>query len=65
MKTSKSLLAVKSILAGIQVVAGAAGLADLLGERWAGLVVLIVGAAQVGMATWEHGLMTPVPDEGK
>ena len=65
MKTSKSLLAVKSILAGIQVVAGAAGLADLLGERWAGLVVLIVGAAQVGMATWEHGLMTPMPGDGK
>lgn len=56
------MLIIKSVLAGVQVVAGAAGLADVVGERWAGLVVLVVGAAQVAMATYEHGLMTPVPE---
>lgn len=56
------MLIVKSVLAGVQVVAGAAGLANMVGERWAGLVVLIVGAAQVGIATYEHGLMTPTPE---
>ncbi len=55
------MLIVKSVLAGVQIVAGAAGLGDVVGERWAGLVVLVVGAAQVAMATYEHGLMTPVP----
>lgn len=59
----KRMLILKSVLAGVQVVAGAAGLADVVGEKWAGLVVLVVGAAQVAIATYEHGLLTPVPTD--
>lgn len=55
---SKPLLIWQSVLAGLQVIAGGTALADLVNERWAGLFVLIVGAAQVGTATFVHGLVT-------
>lgn len=58
---SKTLLAWQSVLAGLQVMAGAAAMADVLGERWFGLFVVGLGALQVGTATWVHGLVTPTP----
>lgn len=62
MKTSKTLLIWQSVLAGLQVLAGASGLASLLPEKWAGLFVLVIGGMQVGTATYVHGLVT-IPEQ--
>lgn len=59
---SRALLIWVSLLAGLQMLSGAADALDLLGPRWAGMFVLIVGAAQAATGTYQHGLMTPVPE---
>lgn len=58
---TKRLLLWQAVMAGAQVLAGASGLTGLIGERWAGLLVLLVAACQAGTAAYGHGLMTPVP----
>lgn len=52
-------------MAGLQVVAGASVLAELLPDKLAALVVVGVAAMQVGTATYVHGLATPTPPELK
>ena len=61
---SKAMRAAHAVLAALQVVTGAAGLGDIIGERWAGLVVLLVGAVQAGLVVYDQGLQTPVPTNG-
>lgn len=53
---------VMSVLAALQVITGAANLADLLGARPAAWVVLVGGAIQVGAAYWVKGQVTPLAD---
>jgi hypothetical protein len=60
---NKTLLMWQSVLAGLQVIAGASTLGDLFPQaKWTGLFVLIVAAFQVGLATWTQGLHT-TPNE--
>jgi len=61
---SRGLLLWGSITAGLQVLAGAGALTGVLGEKWAGLAVVVVGALQVATATYTHGLQTPTPAAG-
>lgn len=56
------VLIVMSILAALQAIAGAANLADLLGDKLAAWFVLLVAAAQIGSAYWVRGQVTPVAD---
>lgn len=58
---SSWMRAAHAVLASLQVIAGAAGLGEMIGARWAGLIVLVVGALQAGMVVYEQGLVTPVP----
>lgn len=58
---NRALLIWVSVLAGLQVVAGAAALTDIIGGKFAAVFVLVIGAAQVGTATYQHGLYSPVP----
>ena len=58
---NRALLIWVSTLAGLQMLSGAAALTDLVGHQAAGAFVLIVAAAQAATATYQHGLMTPVP----
>jgi hypothetical protein len=60
---SKRFLMWQSVMAGIQVLSGAGALTGVLGERWAGLFVVLVAACQAGTMVYQHGLMTPVPDK--
>lgn len=59
---NRGLLLWVSILAGLQMAAGGAAVGDFVGIRYAGIFVLLVGAAQVATATYQRGLMTPVPE---
>lgn len=54
------VVVVMSILAALQVIAGASALADLIGNEWAGAFVLAVAALQVGMQFYVRGQVTPV-----
>lgn len=56
------VVVVMSVLAGLQVLAGGAALADLIGAQWAGIFVLAVAALQVGMSFYVRGQVTPVED---
>jgi hypothetical protein len=53
---------VMSILAGLQVLTGGAALADVFGAQVAGLLILAVAAAQVGLQFYVRGQVTPVED---
>lgn len=50
-----------AILGGLQVVTASANLADLVGDKWALWVILLVGAAQAGTAIYMRGASVP-PD---
>lgn len=54
------VLIVMSILAGLQVLAGGAALADVLGQAAAGLFILTVAAAQMGLQFYVRGEVVPV-----
>jgi len=58
---NRALLIWVSLLAGLQMLAGAAAVADVIGAQYAGAFALLVGAAQVATATYQRGLMTPTP----
>lgn len=58
---NRALLIWVSVLAGLQMVAGAAAITDVVGPKYAGAFALLVGAAQAATATYQRGLMTPVP----
>ena len=53
---------VMSVLAALQVLAGGAALADLIGQQWAGVFILFVAALQVGLQFYVRGQVTPVED---
>jgi hypothetical protein len=52
-------------MAGIQFIAGGTAMTDILpsARQWVGVVVLVVGGAQLAIATYDHGLVTPVPED--
>lgn len=58
---SKRFLFWQSVMAGAQVMSGAGAITGILGELWAGLLVVLVAACQAGTMVYQHGLMTPVP----
>lgn len=58
---SKAMLIWVSILAGLQMLSGAAVLTDLVGIKFGGIFVVVVGALQVATATYQKGLVTPTP----
>jgi hypothetical protein len=60
--TSRKLALLHAILAGAQVVTGAAGLADLVGARSAQWAVLIVAALQVTVAAYADRITTTPAD---
>jgi hypothetical protein len=59
---NRALLIWVSVLAALQMIAGAAALSDLVGAPYAGAFAILVGAAQVGTVTYQKGLQTPVPE---
>lgn len=59
---SKRWLAAKAVFFGLSMITGASLLADVVGEKWAGLIVLGVAAVRGGMDFYEHGLATPTPE---
>lgn len=61
MKRNPVLLAM-SVLATLQVLAGGAFFADLLGARWAVLISLGVAAVQYGVQYWVRGQVTPLAE---
>ena len=63
MKTSRPLLVWQSMLAGAQVLSGAAALSDVIGERWWGLAVVGIAAMQAATAYYVHGLGQPAPPQ--
>lgn len=62
MKKSRPVITVMSILAGLQVLTGGAALADVIGVKAAGLAILAVAAAQVGMQFYVQNEVVPVED---
>lgn len=60
---NRALLIWVSLLAGAQMLAGAAAMAELVGPKYAGVFALVVGAAQVATVTYQRGLTTPVPTD--
>jgi len=54
------VVVVMSVLVALQVIAGAAVLGDLIGDQWAGVVVLAVAALQAGMQFYIRGQVSPV-----
>lgn len=59
---SRAFLVWVSILAGLQMLSGGAVMIDLVGDKFAGVFVLLVGALQVATVTYQKGLTTPVPE---
>lgn len=62
MNKSRPVLIVFSVLAGLQVLSGAAALGDLVGDQAFGLFSIIVAAIQVGMTFYVQNQVTPVED---
>jgi hypothetical protein len=62
MNKSRPVLIVFSILAGLQVITGAAALGDIIGDQAFGLIAVIVAAVQVGMTFYVQNQVTPVSD---
>jgi hypothetical protein len=60
---NRGLLMWVSILAGLQMLSGGAVMIDLVGDKYAGVCVLLVGALQVATVTYQKGLNTPTPEQ--
>lgn len=56
------VLIVMSVLAGLQVLAGASVLSDLLGAQAGAAAVVVIGAAQAGVQFYVRGVVTPTSD---
>ena len=61
--TSRRLALLHALLAGAQVVTGAAGLSDLVGFRAAQWAVLAVAALQVAVAVYTDRVATTSADQ--
>lgn len=59
---SRPVLITFSVLAGLQVMAGGAALADVIGDTAFGLFVLVIAAVQAGMSVFVQGNVTPHKD---
>lgn len=59
---SRPVLIGNSVLAGLQVLAGAAALSDAIGDTTFGLFAIGVAAVQVGFNTYVQGVVTPTAD---
>jgi hypothetical protein len=57
--TSRPVLITMSILAGAQVLVGAASLTDLIGKQAAGLAIVGIAAVQAGIQFYVQGQVTP------
>lgn len=62
MLRNRPVVAVMSVLAAFQIIAGAANLAGLVGARPAAWIVLLVAAAQAGVQFWVQAQVTPLTD---
>lgn len=62
MQKSRPVLITFSILAGLQVLTGAAALGDVIGEQAFGLFSIAVAAVQVGMTFYVQNQTVPVGD---
>jgi hypothetical protein len=62
MTKSRPVLIVFSILAGLQVLTGAAALGDVIGDQAFGLFAILVAAVQVGMTFYVQNQTVPVMD---
>jgi hypothetical protein len=60
---SKGMLVWDSVLAGLQVLAGASAVFDWVDPRWVGLAVVVVAAIQAATATYKRGLGVPAADK--
>lgn len=63
-KKPRPVLIIFSVLAALQVLAGASALADLLGDTAFGIFALSVAAIQVGMTFYIQNQVTPLRDVG-
>lgn len=63
-RTKKILLAVKSGLAGLQVIVGATAFSNVIGKDFAELALVVVGGLIVAETAFEVGLHLPVPNGG-
>lgn len=62
MPKSRPVLITFSILAGLQVLTGAAALGDVIGDQAFGLFAIVVAAVQVGMTFYVQNQVVPVGD---
>lgn len=62
MHKSRPVLITFSILAGLQVLTGAAALGDVIGDQLFGLFAIVVAAVQVGMTFYVQNQVTPMGD---
>lgn len=62
MHKSRPVLITFSILAGLQVLTGAAALGDVIGDQAFGLFAILVAAVQVGMTFYVQNQTVPVGD---
>ena len=62
MSKSRPVLIVFSILAGLQVLTGAAALGDVIGQEAFGLFAIGVAAVQVGMTFYVQNMTVPQGD---
>jgi hypothetical protein len=53
---------IMSILAALQLLAGASAFIDVIGLKWAALAMAVVLAAQFGLQFWVRGEVTPLAD---
>lgn len=51
-----------SVMAGLDVLTGGSALADVIGKDTAGLIVLCLAAAKVGLGFYVQGEVTPLAD---
>jgi hypothetical protein len=58
--TREPVVVIMSVLAALQVAAGGAALANVVGANVAGLVVLAVAAVQAGVQFWVRAQVVPV-----
>lgn len=56
---SKPVLITFSVLAGLQVLCAGASLAEMIGAKTAGFVILVVAAVQAGMTFYVHNEVVP------
>lgn len=62
MPKSRPVVITFSILAGLQVLTGAAALGDVIGDKAFGMAALVVAAIQVGMTFYVQNAVVPVSE---